>query len=214
MSLSIVIPAAGNGQRFKDAGYTDQKYMIPVVGKPMIERVITSIRPKCKYDLDIVTQETLGFTTKGAVETALYGRMGKQPLLIANCDQLVDLDINKFIETDLDANLAVFKSQSPYHSYVEVKDGLVTRIKEKVVISNNAVTGIYYFKSGYIFKKYALQVIENASKTNGEYYISSVLEAMLRDGLNIGVQDCQTAVLGTPEDLQRFEVAVKIWSRL
>ena len=45
--LTILIPLAGEGRRFREAGYNMPKPFIDVNGKPMIERVIDNIDPKC-----------------------------------------------------------------------------------------------------------------------------------------------------------------------
>lgn len=180
----------------------------------MIDRVVDSISPVSEHTLQIITQESLGKETGGAVETILNAEITKDPLLIANCDQLVKIDINKFINTDLDGNLAIFKSQNPAHSYVKVKKGIITGIKEKEVISPHAVSGVYFFKDGLKFKKIAKKIVADGIKYNDEFYVSSVIKEMVEQGFKLGVQNCLTAVLGTPEDLQRFEVAVEIWQSL
>ena len=41
--INIVIPMAGRGQRFTEAGYDKPKPLIDVVGVPMIKRVIDSL---------------------------------------------------------------------------------------------------------------------------------------------------------------------------
>ncbi len=46
VTFHVVIPMAGEGSRFKDAGYTIPKPFIPVGGKPMIQWVIENMIPK------------------------------------------------------------------------------------------------------------------------------------------------------------------------
>jgi NDP-sugar pyrophosphorylase family protein len=43
--INIVIPMAGEGSRFSQAGYDLPKPLIPVIGKPMIQWVIENIKP-------------------------------------------------------------------------------------------------------------------------------------------------------------------------
>lgn len=204
--MNIIIPACGEGKRFKQAGYKEPKHLIPVLGKPMIERVVDSIKPSIPYNLQIITQESLGRKTKGAVETVLCGEITSAPLLIANCDQIVQLDIDKFIGTNLDGNIAVFKSDNPHHSYVKVKNNIITDIKEKEVISNHAVSGVYYFRNGISFKNCAKEVMRKSIKYNGEYYVSSVIAEMVKRGYKLKITETKTAILGTPSELQLFEV--------
>src|SRR5690242_12227788 len=131
--MNIIIPAAGEGSRFKQAGYKTPKYMIDILGKPMITRVIESVLPNGACSVQVLTQENIGHPTGGAVETILCADITDEPLLIANSDQLVAFDVNKFIESAEDGIIATFRSNKPHHSYVKIKDGVVTEIKEKEV---------------------------------------------------------------------------------
>ena len=54
--LNIVIPMAGRGSRFADAGYADPKPLIPVHGVPMIRLVIGNIRPSCAHRFIFICQ--------------------------------------------------------------------------------------------------------------------------------------------------------------
>ena len=210
--IQIIIPAAGKGQRFKDAGYTEDKPDIPVLGRRMVDRVIDNLSPDQSYTVQVVRD--LPQPTGGAVETILKADISDDPLLIGNCDQLAAFDVNEFLDTDLDGRLVVFKSNKPHHSYVQTDNGLVINIKEKEVISYHAVTGIYYFKSGRVFMSAAEMVIEEGIKTNGEFYVSSVIDKLIEAGYRIGIFEAPTAILGTPEELQLFEMAVKVGKTL
>jgi NDP-sugar pyrophosphorylase family protein len=118
--LNIVVPMAGRGSRFADAGYTDPKPLIDVHGKHMIEVVINNLTPSCEHRFIFVCQEehvkaykldaifanvcenfeivTINGITDGAAITVLKARVffdNDQPLMIANADQWVDVDIYK-----------------------------------------------------------------------------------------------------------------------
>jgi len=54
--LNIVIPMAGRGSRFQQVGYRDPKPLIPVLGKPMIERVIDNLRPAAPHRFIFICQ--------------------------------------------------------------------------------------------------------------------------------------------------------------
>ena len=61
MMLNIVIPMAGRGSRFADAGYKMPKPLIDIHGRPMIEYVTNNIRPNCEHRfIYICQQEHLG----------------------------------------------------------------------------------------------------------------------------------------------------------
>lgn len=221
--LNIVIPAAGNGQRFKEAGYSEPKPLIPIQGKPMIARVIDNLRPKKGHFFHLVVQEkhkvpqsifgsskgilnTLSKPTRGAVETLLYAYIYTGELLLANCDQLVETDVNEFINTSK-ARIMTFNSTNPHHSYVKIKNGLVTDIAEKQLISDNAVLGWYYFPDCKQFMEYAEKALKSNKTFNNELYISSVIDLMIKDGIEVEPYEIDVHkkhILGTPEELKIF----------
>ena len=110
--INIVIPMAGRGQRFTEAGYDKPKPLIDVVGVPMIKRVIDSLTLKNYYynfifialqeHLDEGLQEyladkgtiiPLNHVTEGAACTTLMASKyidNDYPLVIANCDQYLE----------------------------------------------------------------------------------------------------------------------------
>jgi NDP-sugar pyrophosphorylase family protein len=231
--INIIIPAAGSGQRFVDAGYDKPKPLIEVAGLPMLEQVIRNIIPKSPskfiiiHRLDADTWENdvhvwlkLDKPTRGALDTLMYAIKyvpESEGLLLANCDQLVDFDVDDFIKSakDKDGALVTFKSNKPHHSYVKTNDkGIITSIVEKEVISNQAVTGVYYFKHAADFFIAAEQVIASDLRTKGEFYVSSAIDLMVKDGYKLGIYEAPSAMLGTPEELQLFEAALKVAKRL
>ncbi|KKL04319.1 hypothetical protein LCGC14_2617280, partial [marine sediment metagenome] len=48
--MKIVIPMAGEGSRFSEAGYTVPKPLIEVSGKPMIQKVVENL----PFDADFI----------------------------------------------------------------------------------------------------------------------------------------------------------------
>ena len=75
--------------------------------------------------------------------------------------------------------------------------------------------GTYYFSKGSYVKKYFIQLMDEKSDLNGEYYVSMVYNLLLRDGLNVLVYDkveyfCQW---GTPKDLTEYNTWMKIMEK-
>jgi NDP-sugar pyrophosphorylase family protein len=226
--LTILIPAAGTGERFKLAGYTDPKPLVPVLGKPMLQRIIGNLRPRIQHRVVVISRVNvdsvltekdirihLSQPTEGAVDTLLKARdhFTTEPLLIANCDQLCAFDVNDFITASsvVDGGIVTFKSNKSHHSYVQVDQwGIVTAIAEKDPISTQAVCGIYYFRHGSDFLHYADQVIKADIRVQNEFYVSSVLDRMVAEGLSFTTYDAPSFMLGTPEELQLFEVAIQV----
>lgn len=145
--MNILIPMAGGGKSFAEAGYTFPKPLIDINGKTMIEVVINNLRPQCehkfifvclrehyeKYDLlNILKRATdnkfevvqIGGKTEGAACTALCAIKyinNDDNLIIANADQYLDLDINDFIgnarQDEKDGLIMTFNSSHPKWSY-------------------------------------------------------------------------------------------------
>lgn len=236
--INIVIPMAGAGSRFIKAGYKTPKPFVDVLGKPMIMRVLENLSyPDARYILvtrkDHMKVESklveeikkhfnvifipINKLTEGTASTVLYARKyinDKTPLLIANSDQLVDIDIADYIndckERKLDGSILTFidKSRDIKWSFAKIDDnGLVTEVKEKEGISNYATVGIYYFSKGKDFIDSAIDMIIENNRVNGEFYTCPVYNYAIQDGKNIGIYNIEFNKmhgLGTPDDLNAY----------
>jgi len=91
-------------------------------------------------------------------------------------------------------------------SYAKVDDnGFVERVEEKVVISNIATTGIYYWSKAGDFVRYAKEMISMDIRVNGEFYVCPVYNQAIKDGKKIKVVTCTKMWgLGVPTDLEVF----------
>lgn len=227
--LNIIIPAAGDGRRFKEAGYEEPKPLIKIKGKPMIQRVVENLW-MAETKTYIVTREpkdlfpkmkdttiiNLTEPTGGAVETVLKVKdiiNNDTPLIVANCDQLLlpKKLVNIFFifcsMTNYDSVIMTFNSTNPHHSYLRVHKGLVVEAAEKELISDIAVAGIYFFRKGSDFVKYAEEMIEKDIRYNGEFYISSMFNLLVADGKSIRPYEVDAhnkVMIGTPEELNIF----------
>ena len=201
---NVVIPIGGEGRRFQEAGYTTWKPFIDVLGKPMVQLVMENIGTAGKYIL--VTPQ--GFKTRGAAETVLLVRDqidNDDPLVIANCDQLVEIDHSGWNIEETDGAILTFKATDPKWSFVKIENGYVTQVAEKNPISDDATVGIYYWKKGSDFVKYAEQMIAKDIRTNGEFYVAPVYNEAIADGKKIiAYQVDKMWGLGTPEDLEAY----------
>lgn len=220
---------AGEGKRFREAGYLEPKPLIDVCGVPMAQRVIANLATNREYQFIFVTRFPmltekgvlihLKELTEGAACSALAAEKhinGNHPLVIANCDQLIlDFSLDDFIGAmeGFDAGAVTFTSQNPWHSYIKVDGaGVATSVAEKEVISNNAVAGIYYYRHGSDFVKYARQMIAKNIRCKNEFYISPIFNEYIGDGKKIGIypiNEQQKQMLGTPEELAQFLARVE-----
>lgn len=235
--INIVIPMAGRGSRFKDAGYTKPKPMIDVHGRPMIECVTRNITPKeehvfiylClqehldKYNLKKFLEKMnpgcivvpVDQVTEGAACTVLLAEKyinNDNQLMIANSDQYVEADIDEYIRTidGMDGLIMTMTANDPKWSFINYdENGLVTMVREKEVISNEATVGIYNFMKGSDYVKYAHQMIKKNIRVNNEFYVAPVYNEMVEAGgkivyFNIGSEGNGMYGLGIPEDLNHF----------
>ncbi len=231
--LNILIPMAGEGNRFKSAGYTFPKPLIELNNKPMIQIVAENLNIEANY-IFIVRKEhynkynlntllklikpnckiiSVDSVTEGAACTALLAKKyinNNNPLLIANSDQFVEWNSNEvlysFNQNTVDAGILTFESTHPKWSYAKInKKGLVTKVAEKKPISNIATVGIYYWASGKKFVKCAQEMIEKNIRVNNEFYICPVFNELIRKKGKIKISMIKKMWgLGTPEDLNFF----------
>lgn len=237
--MNIVIPMAGRGSRFADVGYTTPKPLIPVKGVPMIQVVVNNLRPRgdahfvflClqehldRYGVDEDLKKlvpgcsvlTLNQVSEGPACTVLVARdliNNDEPLMIANSDQWVDIDINDYLADmearDLDGLIMTMKANHPKWSYVRLDENdRITEVVEKVVVSDEATVGIYNYRRGSQFVAAADRMIAKNLRVNNEFYVAPAYNEMIADGAKIGYYNIGSEYdgmygLGTPEDLDKF----------
>ena len=231
--LNVLIPMAGAGSRFQQAGYTFPKPLIDVKGKPMIQTVVENLNVEAnfifvvqkehreKYNLDallnLITPNCkvveVNSLTEGAACTTLLAKEhinNDAPLLMANSDQFAEWDSNEFmykmVEQNVDAGILSFKSTHPKWSFAKVNEfGYVTEVAEKKPISDIATVGIYYWAKGSDYVKYAEQMISKNTRVNNEFYVCPVFNEAIKDNKKIKTFNIEKMWgLGTPEDLQYF----------
>ena len=136
------------------------------------------------------------------------------PMMIANCDQYIDFDINNYLdhwqESGKDGYIMTMKANDSKWSYVGLdKNNEVDKVIEKEVISDEATVGIYNFKKGRDFIKAANKMIKKNDRVNNEFYVAPVYNYMIENKLKVGYFNIGSVGkgmhgLGTPEDLEDF----------
>ena len=231
--MNVLIPMAGAGSRFEKAGYTFPKPLIEVKGKPMIQVVTENLNIDArhiyvvqkshyeKYNLkhllnlispgcEIVQVEGV---TEGAACTTLLAKEfidNNEPLLIANSDQYIEWESNEFMYSmtadEVDAGILTFTATHPKWSFAKLgSDGFVTEVAEKKPISDIATVGVYYWKHGSDYVKFAEKMIEENDRVNNEFYVCPVFNHAIKDNLKVKTHHVKKMWgIGTPEDLNRF----------
>jgi dTDP-glucose pyrophosphorylase len=175
---------------------------------------------KTLYPTSIIL-ETNG-VTKGAACTTLLAKKfidNSNRLIIANSDQFIEWNPGKTLydiyTKNVDGAILVFKSLHPKWSYAKVdSNDYVVEVAEKKVISDLATVGVYYWRRGSDYIKYAKNMIKKNIKTNGEFYVCPVFNEAILEKKRIKVAHVDNMWgLGTPEDLNYFKENYNFYKR-
>lgn len=231
--MDIIIPASGNGIRFRDAGFECSKPFISVGEEMIIEHVISSF-PAHLGKTVIFTQEqiknhsseikkieslvdikSVNSVTDGPLRTIVSGARDllylDTPILIANCDMAVNLsilDIKGLMET-VDAVLVSFHEENRkinHWSFIQEHRGRVLKVAEKERISDIASLGLYSFRSSGAFLEYAERTFKEGTKFNNEWYVSCIYKEFLIDNSAciLNVDKSKQISLGTPYEVYQY----------
>jgi dTDP-glucose pyrophosphorylase len=232
--MNFLIPMAGRGSRFSEMSDLP-KPLIDFCGVPMIHNVIKnlvgthigkiifvvlsehiddysidekllSFAPGCK----IVQCDSV---TEGPASTTLlaeYYINNNKPLVIANCDQIIGISLNRvfdnFYRSECDGGIITFPSTDSKWSYAKVgDDNYVSEVAEKNPISEHATAGIYYWRRGSDYVKYVKKMIEKNVRVNNEFYVCPVYNEAIQDSKKIVIHEISSNEmygLGDPEEFQ------------
>jgi len=239
-NINIVVPIAGRGKKFEESGAVFPKALVEIKSKPMIQVVVENISLNKTYNQQFIfivnkrDHQKFAITqvlellapgckvivveadTKGSACSVLLAIEyidNDTPLLVANGDQYLDIDMNHFIsdaqDRNLDGSLIVFDSIHPRWSFVKIDEkGYVVEAAEKRPISRNATAGVYYYKKGSFFVKAAKELIRKKSTVMEQYFVCPTYNEMVLSGMQIGVFKIDPGKmygLGTPEEVKEFE---------
>jgi capsule biosynthesis phosphatase len=232
--MIIIIPLGGIGERFKKHGYNKPKALINIFGKPILYYLLDNlnvINVECvcipynnEYFLynfeDRLTQDYPNITfkfirlihnTEGAAESINIGvkHLGNinKPVLCLDGDNFYTVDIVTLWNKQNRIFTFTDETDSNMYSYVDIKDNEIINIREKVKISNNACSGAYGFSSSKQLLEYTQKILDNKIKQKGEYYTSTVILEMIKDGMifdNMNVNATNYFCLGTPIQVKYF----------
>jgi UDP-N-acetylglucosamine diphosphorylase / glucose-1-phosphate thymidylyltransferase / UDP-N-acetylgalactosamine diphosphorylase / glucosamine-1-phosphate N-acetyltransferase / galactosamine-1-phosphate N-acetyltransferase len=224
---TLALCMAGLYRRFRDAGYTTPKFLLPLEAETILGQIVRELAPErlllvanqrdLPHEAAIQAAAPGGCLrfigdTGGQAETAaVAARLALErgwggPIVFHNVDTILyDRDLSQ-IGTALktaDGFIDVFRSDSPRFSYAALDGRKVTQIAEKKVISPWATTGLYGFAS----PEYFIAAADRTqTRTHGEFYISDVYHQLLQEGATIhsDAQDKRTLVLGTPAEYEAY----------
>lgn len=208
--MKIIVPMAGRGSRLRPHTLTIPKPLIPIAGKPIVQRLVEDITKVCGEKVDeiafiigdfgkeveqdlIAIAESLG--AKGSIYTqdeplgTAHAILCAKPsldgnLVVAFADTLFKADFT--LDNSKDGIIWTKKIEDP-RAFGVVKlddEGVITDFVEKPqeFVSDQAIIGIYYFKDGAYLRDELQYLIDNDIRDKGEYQITNALENMKQKG--------------------------------
>jgi len=208
--MKIIVPMAGRGSRLRPHTLTIPKPLLPVGGKPIVQRLVEDITKVCGEPVDeiafiigdfgaeveknlVAVAESLGakgsiYYQEEALGTAHAILCAKESLkgkvVVAFADTLFKADFK--LNSDADGIIWVNQIDDP-RAFGVVKlnsDNVITDFVEKPehFVSDLAIIGIYYFKDGEYLKNELQYLIDNNITEKGEFQLTNALENMKQKG--------------------------------
>ena len=209
--MNIIIPMAGRGSRLRPHTLTVPKPLVPVGGKPIVERLAEDIVARTTEKVDeiafvigdfgaeveaqlLAIAERLGAKGHichqdeplGTAHAILCGRQClKGPVVVAFADTLFRADFT--IDPEADGVLFCKQVEDPSAFGVVVTDasGAIEDYVEKpsTFVSDLAMIGIYAFRDGQRLEHELQRLIDENIIKGGEYQLPDALRHMTQDGL-------------------------------
>jgi NDP-sugar pyrophosphorylase family protein len=186
-----------------------------------IKNILYTLKPNCNLiEVDVNNK-------KGPVDAVLQATHlieNDEEIIVSYCDYGTKWNYNNFKkeikDKNVDGAIACYRGFHPHmlgtdnYAFVKEENNHMIEIQEKKQFTNNRMTeyasnGTYYFKSGFILKKYFQKLIDLNQSINNEFYVSMVYNLMKKDNLNIYIFEIEKMLQwGTPKDLEEY----LIWS--
>ena len=208
--MKIIVPMAGMGKRMRPHTLTVPKPLIPIAGKPIVQRLVEDIAKVSNEQIEEIAfiighfgkeveenlkkiaadlgakgsifyqEEALG--TAHAILCAEEALEGK--VVVAFADTLFKADFK--LDDSQEGIIWVHKIEDPRaFGVVKVNDNnIITEFVEKPehFVSDLAIIGIYYFKDGAYLKRELQYLLDNNIKDKGEFQLTNALENMKSKG--------------------------------
>ncbi len=208
--MKIIVPMAGMGKRMRPHTLTVPKPLIPIAGKPIVQRLVEDIAKVCGEAVDEVAFIVGRFGAEveqrlvkiaesvGAKGTIVYQDepLGtahailcaqaslRGPLVVAFADTLFKADFT--LDSRVPGTIWVQQVADPRpFGVVKLNEaGQITEFVEKPqeFVSDLAIIGIYYFQDGEYLRAELQYLLDHDIKDKGEYQLTNALENMKNKG--------------------------------
>ncbi|HOU97412.1 MAG TPA: sugar phosphate nucleotidyltransferase [Bacteroidales bacterium] len=211
--MKIIIPMAGMGKRMRPHTLTIPKPLIPIAGKSIVQRLVEDLKTTISKPIDEIAFVVGDFGKEveeslckiahemGSTCSIYYQNepLGTAHAVLCAADSLKGEVVVAFADTlfrtssiqgnSADAIIWVKEVENPSQFGV-VKlnnEGIITDFIEKpqTPVSNLAIIGIYYFKSGELLRQELQYLIDHNIKVKGEYQLTDALQNMKNKGLTL-----------------------------
>jgi len=210
--MNLIIPMAGRGSRLRPHTLTVPKPLVPVAGKPIVQRLAEDLTASLSEKVDKIAfiigdfgdevEQQLLDIAKDLGAEGLVVEQDKPlgtahallcakdlldgPTMIAFADTLFQADFN-FSVDDNDGLIWAQRVEDPSAFGVLKLDdeGYITDFVEKptTFVSDLAIVGIYYVRDGAALRRELQYLIDNDIKDKGEYQLTNALEALKSKGV-------------------------------
>jgi glucose-1-phosphate thymidylyltransferase len=210
--MKIIVPMAGMGKRMRPHTLTVPKPLIPVAGKPIVQKIIEDLEEVCGEGIEevafiihpsfgsAVEKQLVDVAAKlGAKGTIHYQSeaLGTAHAIMCAKDALDGNVLIVFADTLFKAGFKLDRSKDGIIWVQQIDDpsqfgvvkldanGVITDFVEKptTFVSDLAIIGIYYFADGANLRNELQYLLENDIKEKGEYQLTNALENMKAKGL-------------------------------
>jgi glucose-1-phosphate thymidylyltransferase len=209
--MKIIVPMAGMGKRMRPHTLTVPKPLIPVAGKPIVQKIIEDLAKVCGTGIEEVAY-IIGPSFGAAVEkelVAVANKLGAKGSIYYQEEPLGTAHAIMCAKESLDGNVLVVFADTLFKADFTLdreKDGIiwvqkvddprpfgVVKVNEENVItdfvekpehfvSDLAIIGIYYFKDGAYLRSELQYLLDNDIREKGEYQLTNALENMKQKG--------------------------------
>ncbi len=209
--MKIIVPMAGMGKRMRPHTHTTAKPLLPIAGKPIVQRLVEDLAAVAgepveevayivhpsfgqKVESELVAiavavgakgsihYQEVALGTAHAILCAEKALNGR--VIVAFADTLFRAQLK--LDKDCDGVIWVNKVEDPRQFGVVKLDGngIITEFVEKPqqFVSDLAIIGIYYFADGERLRQEMQYLIDNDIKDKGEYQLTNAMENMKRKG--------------------------------
>ena len=233
-NCTLALPMAGAGSRFSKEGYTQPKPFIPVNGRNMFEQAVRCLPKTDRTIYACLRGQKAPHPVGGEVlwiDEVLEGQActtekiiencNDESILVSACDNGAFYDADKFIDlvNDIKNDIIAWTYRNNYTSHLQPEayswvncddDGNINRVDVKKFTGTNpvkefAITGTMFFRTREIFYRSLNSLYKNNVRTNGEFYVDSMLNEAISLGYKVKNFEIDNYICwGTPNDLKTY----------